>query len=302
MIVVYWQASIVASITAAFWLGRWFRSVGRVRPNWWTPVLVLFWIVWTLSNVFTPQLLVVQLVVTAGAFLVNARLAHQLDTRRAESRRADVASERARDEASRAAMLEERITSLELELSEKERELLARVPKDAWRFLATEEEHRAALREQVDRASTRLLITSGWMNDAVVNHAFIGRLRSALERGVSVLIVFGYSSKKDRKPLDPRARRALQALVDLAAEHPSPSAGSLVIAHAPVHAKVVVRDRDVALVGSSNWLSNNNYLNAERTIEVRFPEFVDVIAESTARTAHGAEAGVLGRLLSGEAA
>jgi phosphatidylserine/phosphatidylglycerophosphate/cardiolipin synthase-like enzyme len=301
MAVVYWQASIAATITVAFWLGRRFRGVGRVRPAWWLPAIVLFWVVWTFSNVFSPNLLAVQLVVVVGTFFVNAHFARQIDAKRAESLRADDASKRELEEKRRAEELAARVASLEEELTVKEQELLKRVPKDAWRFLSTEVEHRQALSEQLDGATTRLLITSGWINDGVVTSGFIGALRRALARGVSIVIVFGYASKKERTPLDDRGRRALRALVELGNEPRSVGGGQLVLAYAPVHAKVVVRDRDVALVGSSNWLSNNNYVNAERTIEVRHPEFVDEIAKSTAAIAHQAAGGVIERLLRGEA-
>ena len=264
MQVAYWQLTIVATITLAFWLSR--RPYLRARTRiWMFPWAIgIFWVAWTLGAVFASSLLNLQLLVVSAAMVGNIYFGFTLR----QARKADERERLAREENRALRARIEELTS-DLDLSERERsELLEAAARPGSRpmLLETKQEHYDALFDQIRAARTTLCITSGWINDRAVNRDFLNALRAALKRGVLVAIAFGYASKYDPKPLAGDAQRAVEELSHIVRATAVNGKPRLFIAIVPIHAKVVVRDAEVAIVSSSNWLSNTAFHNAERGV------------------------------------
>ena len=264
MQVAYWQLTIVATITLAFWLSR--RPNLRARTRIWILpwAMGVFWVVWTLGAVFASSLLNLQLLVVSGAMVGNMYFGFTLR----QARKADERAQLAREENRALRARIEELTA-DLHLSERDRkELLEAAARPGSRptLLETKQEHQDALFEQIRSARNTLCITSGWINDRVVNRDFLAALRAALKRGVLVAIAFGYASKHDPQPLASDAERAFKELSRIVRSTAVNGKPRLFIAIVPIHAKVVVRDAEVAIVSSSNWLSNAAFYNAERGV------------------------------------
>lgn len=283
MLVAYFQIFFIVTITASFLVGRVLR--GRGNRRWWiipasyTTLCVL----WTSAQVVMLPLSIVQMSVIAVTVFLNMNSVRKADDRRKQ--------------AARLADLEQLLAKLDEELTERERELLEAVPKHRLRLLITKEEHERALYDEIAKANRTLFISSGWMNDRVVNRRLLGALRQALRRGVHVFIVFGYKSKYEEPKLDSSSRRAVQALDRLAQETAGGKGGRLLLAYVGVHAKVVVRDQEVGIMGSHNWLSNSAWVNAERSVVVTDEAFVTEMQQDLALLAREALADSVDRLL-----
>ena len=283
MAVVYYQIFFMVSITVTFVVARVMRE--RRNPKWWVlPTLYsLACILWTLVQVEKLPLRIVQLLFIGATFVINLR-----GIRVAKQRRA---------QASRLAELEGLIAKLSQELSVREQGLLEAVPRQELRLLINQEEHKAAFYAAIAKAKETLCITSGWVNDRVVTPPLLGALRKALRRGVHVFIVFGYKSKHEEAVLKPDARRAVESLHKLAQEAARWNRGRLLIAHRPVHAKVVVCDLEAAIIGSNNWLSNSSFVNEERSVVVTDSAFATKMRMDVMEMARRADSNAIPRLL-----
>jgi hypothetical protein len=142
---------------------------------------------------------------------------------------------------------------------------------------------------------------SGWVNDRVVTSRLLGALRKALRRGVHVFIVFGYKSKYKEISLKSDARNAVGAVHEVARESARWKRGYLLLAHRPVHAKIIVRDEVNAKIGSNNWLSNSSFVNEERSVVVTDGDFVAQVLLDMMQIAWQADSNAIPRLLSFEA-
>lgn len=174
---------------------------------------------------------------------------------------------------------------------------LETVPQDRQRLLRTKRDHDQAFDEAIAQARATLCITSGWINDRAMHRRRIAAIREATGRGVHVFIVFGYQSGDDEPTLKPDARRAVSELHSHALDALDGRGGSLVIAHRPVHSKVVVRDNDRAIVGSNNWLSNSAFRNEERSVLIDSTAFASLVRDDVMRMAMDADADTIPRLL-----
>lgn len=107
-------------------------------------------------------------------------------------------------------------------------------------------EHPGYLLEAMQTATRRLLLTSPWVRNAVVNDQFIGHLRRLAKRGIKIHI--GYGITPDAKDCD---SNALRRLMSLQREAPNQvKVGCL----GDTHAKILIWD-DHQIVTSFNWLS-----------------------------------------------
>jgi hypothetical protein len=106
-------------------------------------------------------------------------------------------------------------------------------------------EHRPYLVEALTTSRRRLLITSPWVRNAVVNKEMLDHLWSLARRGVQIHI--GYGITPDAKDCDPAALDRLAKLHD---RFENVIVGCL----GDTHAKILIWD-DAQIITSFNWLS-----------------------------------------------
>jgi len=110
-------------------------------------------------------------------------------------------------------------------------------------------EHPPILRAAIDSAAERLLIVSPWVRHQVVDDSFLNSLRNCIDRGVEVIIAFGFG-RKDRgeRPEDIQARKQLEALA-------AKFRNFRLIEKSNIHAKILLVDSKYFVTTSFNWLS-----------------------------------------------
>jgi hypothetical protein len=106
-------------------------------------------------------------------------------------------------------------------------------------------EHPNYLKEACRSARRRLLVTSAWVRNAVVNKTFMDSLYVLARRGVTIHI--GYGITMDADGCD---EAAIDRLNKLAGRHPNVVVGCLGF----THAKLLIWD-DTQITTSFNWLS-----------------------------------------------
>lgn len=111
------------------------------------------------------------------------------------------------------------------------------------------QEHRPLFERSIMSVQKRLLIISPWIRDAVLNQIRLGKLKTAVERGVEVFI--GYGLGDDDKPGRDKGDRAIEFLEQLATRNSNLHFQEL----GDTHAKILLVDDLYAVVGSFNWLS-----------------------------------------------
>jgi len=110
-------------------------------------------------------------------------------------------------------------------------------------------EHAPVLEDALTSAANRLLIVSPWIRRQVVNEEFLRKLRECLERGVDVMIAFGFGRvDRGERDEDAEARRDLEAL-GLAFKK------FKLIRKSNIHAKILLVDDRYFVTTSFNWLS-----------------------------------------------
>ena len=252
MEVVLYQALVVASIWGA-------SRVSSSAAFW----VALAWTVETLALLFFPPLIVIQLAVvwvtyfsvTPGA--KNSSTDSELNTQLKDH----PASTRARLQAAPAKYVE----------------------------FVSGRDHEELLRSALRNCRQRLCILSGWISSSVVNAAFLKELETALNRGASVFIAWGYEDSAGKHSKSRQGQEAFQSLkrLQMTAERKGYS-GKLKLAELPTHEKILVKDNDVVVCGSNNWLSNSRFHNSERSVVVRAPDFASTEGSRVAElvTAH----------------
>lgn len=125
-------------------------------------------------------------------------------------------------------------------------------------------QHRKELNAAVDTATNRLVILSGWISSSVVNDRFSDRIDRALGRGVLLFIGYGWEDSKGSHVESDSASDALMRLERLRVSHPR----SLVVTKFVNDQKILIKDDDYMICGSSNWLSNNVFRNSEMSIKI----------------------------------
>ena len=148
------------------------------------------------------------------------------------------------------------------------------------KVLTTPKEHREFLIKTLNQANKTIVIFSGWLTDYSVNEEFRKRIKSCLERGVDIIIAWGYkksgSISSDEKNTGARSIKDLQEWTSL-----KKTKGTLETFFFPNHSKILICDTQYAVMGSFNWLSNSGgSSNEERSWIVYNKKFIqDEIVE-----------------------
>ena len=148
------------------------------------------------------------------------------------------------------------------------------------KVLSTPKEHRKFLLKSLNQANKTIVIFSGWLTDYSVNDEFRTKIKSCLDRGVDIIIAWGYkksgSISSEQKNAGEKSIRDLQEWTSL-----NKTKGTLETFYFPNHSKILICDTQYAVMGSFNWLSNSGgSTNEERSWIVYNKDFVqDEIVE-----------------------
>jgi len=148
------------------------------------------------------------------------------------------------------------------------------------KVLSTPKEHRKFLLKTLNQANKTIIIFSGWLTDYSVNDEFRTKVKSCLNRGVDIIIAWGYkksgSISSEQKNAGEKSIRDLQEWTSL-----NKTKGTLETFYFPNHSKILICDTQYAVMGSFNWLSNSGgSTNEERSWIVYNKDFIqDEIVE-----------------------
>jgi len=148
------------------------------------------------------------------------------------------------------------------------------------KVLTSPKEHREFLLKTLNEADKTIIIFSGWLTDYSVNEEFRKRIKNCLERGVDIIIAWGYkksgSISSDEKNTGAKSIKNLQEWTSL-----KKTKGTLETFFFPNHSKILICDTQYAVMGSFNWLSNSGgSSNEERSWIVYNKKFIqDEIVE-----------------------
>ena len=148
------------------------------------------------------------------------------------------------------------------------------------KVLSTPKEHRKFLLKTLNEANKTVIIFSGWLTDYSVNDEFRTKIKNCLDRGVDIIIAWGYkksgSISSEQKNLGEKSIRDLQEWTSL-----NKTKGTLETFYFPNHSKILICDTRYAVMGSFNWLSNSgSSTNEERSWVVYNKDFIqDEIGE-----------------------
>jgi phosphatidylserine/phosphatidylglycerophosphate/cardiolipin synthase-like enzyme len=148
------------------------------------------------------------------------------------------------------------------------------------KVLSTPKEHRKFLLKTLNQANKTIVIFSGWLTDYSVNDEFRTKIKSCLNRGVDIIIAWGYkksgSISSEQKNAGEKSIRDLQEWTSL-----NKTQGTLETFFFPNHSKILICDTQYAVMGSFNWLSNSGgSTNEERSWIVYNKDFIqDEIVE-----------------------
>ena len=117
-------------------------------------------------------------------------------------------------------------------------------------------EHIAERNKAIKSAKESLIITSGWVSKYVIEKNFMHNLQLAIKRGVQIRFVYGY---KDVSGNHTSSKEIIQILDDFAAKNSK----QFKVLKKANHSKVLIVDKEYAVCGSFNWLSNNIAHNEE---------------------------------------
>lgn len=142
------------------------------------------------------------------------------------------------------------------------------------KVLSTPKEHRKFLLNTLNQANKTIVIFSGWLTDYSVNDEFRTKIKSCLDRGVDIIIAWGYkksgSISSEQKNAGEKSIRDLQEWTSL-----NKTKGTLETFYFPNHSKILICDIQYAVMGSFNWLSNSGgSTNEERSWVVYNKDFI----------------------------
>ena len=118
-------------------------------------------------------------------------------------------------------------------------------------------DHIAERKQAINQARKSLVITSGWVSKYVVDSDFLDDLQSALDRGVHIGLVYGYEDSFGKHNSD---KESIILLDDFALRNDKKP---FKIIRKANHSKILIVDKEYAICGSFNWLSNNMAKNEE---------------------------------------
>ncbi|MDC1179227.1 phospholipase D-like domain-containing protein [Candidatus Pelagibacter ubique] len=148
------------------------------------------------------------------------------------------------------------------------------------KVITTPKDHRKLLLQTLDKANKTIVIFSGWLTDYSVNDEFRSKIKNCLDRGVDIIIAWGYkksgSISSEQKNAGEKSIRDLQEWTSL-----NKTKGTLETFYFPNHSKILICDTQYAVMGSFNWLSNSGgSTNEERSWIVYNKDFIqDEIVE-----------------------
>ena len=148
------------------------------------------------------------------------------------------------------------------------------------KVITTPKDHRKLLLQTLDKANKTIVIFSGWLTDYSVNDEFRSKIKNCLDRGVDIIIAWGYkksgSISSEQKNAGEKSIRDLQEWTSL-----NKTKGTLETFYFPNHSKILICDTQYAVMGSFNWLSNSGgSTNEERSWVVYNKDFIqDEIVE-----------------------
>lgn len=137
-------------------------------------------------------------------------------------------------------------------------------------------DHPPLLQDALITTQKRLLIISPWIRAKVVNHDFLKKVETLLQKSVSIFIGFGTSEEKDKTDnMFPNDQLSLEKLRQLADKFPAFHLKRL----GNTHAKVLLKDSEFVAVTSFNWLSfrgdpDKTFRDEQGTL-IQQPEHVD---------------------------
>lgn len=275
--IIPYQAFFFLSVMLMFAVGRHLRASGVEWWAWVPRAWVGFCVIFTMVNVFMPALMFFQLGVIAAATWWSLNLMRAADTER---------------------HLERVIEQARRELSAEQAKLLEMVPLSAIKLIGTQKEHEQVLDETIAQAQRSICITSGGINHRAMSSRRVKGIERALKRGVHVFLAFGYQSSREEPKLSRDSYGIVKRLHELSVESQSrEGGGKLLLAHVPVHSKLLVRDDSVAVVGSSNWLSNSSFVNMEHSTVIRDRAVAASTRDTVMKIVREADAGTIPRLL-----
>jgi len=135
-------------------------------------------------------------------------------------------------------------------------------------------DHPPLLQDALTTTRQRLLIIAPWIRGAVVDIKFLKNLENLLKNGVEVYIGYGISQNPTQDAV-PEDQEAKDKLTHLARQYSNFHFSRL----GNTHAKILVKDRDFAVVTSFNWLSFRGLRSLpfrdEQGVKIQRPNLVD---------------------------
>ena len=143
------------------------------------------------------------------------------------------------------------------------------------KVLETPKQHRKMLLKTLDEAKKTIVIFSGWLTDYSVNEEFRNKIKDCLDRGVDIIIAWGY--KKSGSVGSENKNKAEKSIKDLQEwTSINKTKGVLEAFYFPNHSKILICDTKYAVMGSFNWLSNSGGSeNEERSYIIYNKGFIE---------------------------
>jgi len=143
------------------------------------------------------------------------------------------------------------------------------------KVLETPKQHRKMLLKTLDEAKKTIVIFSGWLTDYSVNEEFRNKIKNCLDRGVDIIIAWGY--KKSGSVGSENKNKAEKSIKDLQEwTSRNKTKGVLEAFYFPNHSKILICDTKYAIMGSFNWLSNSGGSeNEERSYIIYNKVFIE---------------------------
>tara|TARA_B100002052_G_scaffold292008_1_gene312893 strand:+ start:111 stop:965 length:855 start_codon:yes stop_codon:yes gene_type:complete len=143
------------------------------------------------------------------------------------------------------------------------------------KVLETPKQHRKMLLKTLDEAKKTIVIFSGWLTDYSVNEEFRNKIKNCLDRGVDIIIAWGY--KKSGSVGSENKNKAEKSIKDLQEwTSRNKTKGVLEAFYFPNHSKILICDTKYAVMGSFNWLSNSGGSeNEERSYIIYNKVFIE---------------------------
>lgn len=243
MEVLYWQVFVVLTVAGSYLFLS--RKMALIVAG--------LWSIFTLAVLYYAPLIVLQIIVAWGTFLVIDRL---------------------KKSSSELSETQAKVTELELALAglPTDVQVLARAAETRGQVVPLKDsEHYDYLIDAIGKSKNSILILSGWLSSSVVDHELIGLLRGALEMGVNVYLGYGYADSSGKHEPSHKTQIALDSLRQLS-NSASGMQGVLKVGEFNNHQKILIRDCEVVCCGSHNWLSNRAMQNREQSFIVNDDE------------------------------